>query len=94
VETEASEKNDKHDKQDLEVRVFAPRDPNDVRDFSFNKHTTVGDAASDAATQFGYEAGQPTFSKDGTALDRTKQLVAEHVRDGDLLEIVDAGGGV
>jgi hypothetical protein len=82
------------DKQNLEVRVFAPRDPSDIRDFTFNKHMTVGEAAAEAATQFGYEGGQPTFAKDGTALDRNKQLVAEHVRDGDLLEIVDAGGGV
>jgi hypothetical protein len=85
---------EKPDKQDLNVRVFTPRDPSDIRDFAFDKHLTVGEAASQAAPQFGYEAGQPTFAKDGTALDREKQLVAAHVRDGDLLEVVDAGGGV
>jgi len=83
-----------HEKQDLKVKVFAPRDPSDIRDFTFNKHVTVGEAAAEVAPQFGYEGGQPTFAKDGTALDRNKQLVAEHVRDGDVLELLDAGGGV
>jgi hypothetical protein len=94
VSENQEDKPDKPDKQDLDVKVFAPRDPSDIRDFTFNKHTTVGEAAGEAAPQFGYEGGQPTFAKDGTALDRDKQLVAAHVRDGDLLEIVDAGGGV
>ena len=91
---EQQEKSDRPDKQEVEVKVFAPRDPSDVRDFSFDKHMTVGDAAAEAAPQFGYGGGQPTFAKDGTALERDKQLVAAHVRDGDLLEIVDPGGGV
>jgi hypothetical protein len=94
VSEQEQEKADKPDKQEVDVRVFAPRDPSDIRDFTFNKHTTVGEAAAEVAPQFGYEGGQPTFAKDGTALDRDKQLVAAQVRDGDLLEIVDVGGGV
>lgn len=82
------------DKQTYDVLVFAPRDPSDRRPYSFSKHLLVGDAAAQAAPDFGYAGGQPTFAKEGTPLDRTKQLVAEHVRDGDALEIVDGGGGV
>lgn len=96
--TEASAgPSDKHgagDKGTLEVLVFSPRNPGDQRPFSWSKHMTVGEAAAEAATAFGYSGGQPTLAKDGVPLDRSKQLVAAHVRDGDLLEIVDAGGGV
>lgn len=83
-----------HEKQELDVLVFSPRDPSDRREFSWSKHLTVGEAASQAAAAFGYSGGQPTLAKDGKPLDRSKQLVAEHVKDGDALEIVDAGGGV
>ena len=82
------------DKQTYEVEVFAPRNPSDRRPFSWSKHLTVGDAAAQAAQVFGIQGGQPTLAKDGNALDRSKQLVAAGVRDGDVLEIVDAAGGV
>lgn len=82
------------DKQQLDVLVFSPRDPADRRPFSWSKHLTVGEAAAEAAAAFGYSGGQPTLAEDGKPLDRAKQLVAEHIKDGDLLEIVDAGGGV
>lgn len=82
------------DKQNLDVKVFAPRNPSDLRPFSWSKHLTVGEAAAEAAAAFGYSGGQPTLAKDGKPLDRGKQLVAEHVRDGDVLELVDVAGGV
>ena len=82
------------DKQTYEVLVFAPRDPADRRPFSWSKHLTVGESAAAAALEFGYQGGQPTLAKDGKALDRSKQLVAAGVRDDDILEIIDAGGGV
>ena len=85
---------EKQDKQTYEVEVFAPRDPADRRPFSWSKHMTVGDAASDAAPAFGIVGGQPTLAKDSTPLDRGKQLVAAGIRDGVVLEIVDAAGGV
>ncbi len=77
-----------------EVKVFAPRNPLDQRPYSWSKHLTVGEAASQAAPAFGIVGGQPTLAKASTALDRSKQLVAAGVRDGDVLEIVDAAGGV
>ena len=83
-----------NDKKTLEVIVYSPRNPSDRREFSFPKTTKVGEAAAQAAAAFGYTGGQPTFAKDGTPLDRDKPLVAEGVRDGDVLEIVDSGGGV
>jgi hypothetical protein len=82
------------EKQDLEVLVFSPRNPSDRRDFTWSKHLTVGEAAAEAAVAFGYSGGQPTLAKDNKPLDRTKQLVAEHIKDGDVLELIDAGGGV
>lgn len=81
-------------KQTYEVLVFAPRNPSDRRPYSWSKHLTVAEAAAAAAPDFGYTGGQPTLAKDGKPLDRSKQLVAAHVRDGDVLEIVDGGGGV
>ncbi len=88
------EKKSHDDKQAYEVEVFAPRNPADRRAFSWSKHMTIGEAAAQAAQVFGIQGGQPTLAKEGTALDRSKQLVAAGVRDGDVLEIVDAAGGV
>ena len=83
----------KPDKQDITVTVFAPREP-DGREFTWSKHLAVGEAAQEAAAAFGYTPGTPTLAKDRVALDRTKQLVAAGVREGDRLELVDTGGGV
>jgi hypothetical protein len=79
----------------LTVSVSAPRDP-DPRQFTFKKNTIVGEAAQLVAEAFGYSGGgTPTFQNvDGEILDRNKTLAAEHVRDGDELELVDIGGGV
>lgn len=77
----------------ITVTVFAPREA-EPRTFTFPKTERVGDAARTAATDFGYSGGNPTFAKAGKVLDRDKPLVAEGVREGDELELVDAGGGV
>ena len=50
--------------------------------------------AQQAAQAFGYEGGSPTFQKGEDILDRNKPLVAEKIQDGDVLDLVDAGGGV
>lgn len=81
-------------KQTYEVQVFVPRNPGDRRPFSWSKHLTVGEAALAAAQEFGIQGGQPTLAKDGEPLDRSKQLVAAGVRDGDVLEVIDSAGGV
>lgn len=85
---------EKPDKDILDVYVFPPRDPNLREEFHWSKHLTVGEAAEEAAARFGYSGGQPTLARDGKPLERSKQLVAEHVRDGDVLGLVDAAGGV
>lgn len=82
------------DAQTLDVLVFAPRFPDEPRSFSFDKHLTVEQAAAEVAAAFGYAPGTYSLSKEGEVLDRNKQLVAEHVRDGDELWLVDTGGGV
>jgi hypothetical protein len=84
----------KPDKDTLDVFVFPPRDPNLREEFDWSKHLEVGKAAEQAAAKFGYSGGQPTLSRDGKPLDRTKQLVAEHVKDGEVLGLVDVAGGV
>jgi hypothetical protein len=85
---------DKTDKKTLEVEVFSPNEV-EGKDFSFDKHLTVGEAAEQAANAFGYApGGKPSFAKDQVALERGKQLVAAGVRDGDKLDLVDVGGGV
>jgi len=78
----------------LEVTVFSPRQPEPVP-FSFPNGMKVGAAAQLVAEKFGYAPGTPTFKNaEGETLDRDKPLRAEHVRDGDVLELVDVGGGV
>jgi hypothetical protein len=77
-----SESSAKPEKDTLDVFVFPPRDPNRREEFHWSKHLEVGKAAEEAATFFGYSG------------DRTKQLVAEHVHDGEVLGLVDVAGGV
>lgn len=90
-----SKDHDEHgDGSTLEVTVFAPGLV-EGRPFSFRKNLTVGEAAAEAAAELGFHANVPSFQKgDDPVLDRTKRLVAAGVRDGDELELVDAGGGV
>jgi hypothetical protein len=78
----------------VEVRVLGPADV-EARSFSFKKNQTVQEAARIAAEALGYAAATPTFQNDkGQVLDRAKNLAASGVKDGDVLELVDAGGGV
>jgi hypothetical protein len=94
TEADSNESNAKPDKDTLDVFVFPPRDPNLREEFRWSKHLTVEKAAEEAAAKFGYSGGQPTLSRDGRPLDRSKQLVAEHVRDEEVLGLVDVAGGV
>lgn len=83
-----------HGGSGLDVTVFAPRHP-DPAAFTFANNETVGQAAQTVATAFGYATGTPTFKNAAReVLDRNKTLHAEHVHNGDVLELVDAGGGV
>jgi hypothetical protein len=77
----------------ITVTVFVPGETESGR-FDFDKHSDVGAAARLAATAFGFSGGDTTFAKGKVVLDRQKQLVAEGVRDGDTLELIDTGGGV
>jgi hypothetical protein len=82
-----------HGRPVINVMVVSPRETT-PRPFTFEKTMRVGDAAREAADAFGYTGGNPTFARGDVILDRDKPLVAEGVRDGDELELVDAGGGV
>lgn len=78
----------------LEVTVLSPRHPDPVA-FSFPNGMKVGEAAQIVAERFGYAPGTPTFKNAaGEVMDRDRPLRGEHVRDGDVLEFVDVGGGV
>ena len=81
------------EKRQITVIVRAPR-ALEPKTFTWDKTTKVGDAASEAARAFEYAGGTPTFQKGDDILDRNKPLVAERVEDGDILDLVDAGGGV
>lgn len=89
-------KSDKHDDKTLTVSVFAPN-ATDPKTFTWEKTLKVGEAAREAATAFGYVGGNPglqTADAEARVLDNNKPLVAEKVRDGDELELIDTGGGV
>jgi hypothetical protein len=78
----------------LELRVFAPRDPEE-RVFVFDSSTPVGEAAETVAREFGYAAGNFTFqTRNDDVLDRNLTLARAHVHNRQLLELVDVGGGV
>jgi hypothetical protein len=84
------------ERQEITVTVFSPRSPEPMT-FTWGKTIKVGEAAREAATAFGYQGGNPGLQTTGNpprVLDNDKPLVAEHVRDGDELELVDTGGGV
>lgn len=79
---------------ELTVEVFSPRTP-EPRKFTWPKSLTVGEAASEAAEAFKYQAGNPTFiDKNEHTLDRDKTLIDAGVQDFDKLELTDKGGGV
>jgi hypothetical protein len=84
------------DKHTITVTVFAPS-TTEPKNFTWDKTLEVGKAAREAATAFGYVGGNPglqTADKEARVLDNNKPLVAEKVRDGDKLELIDTGGGV
>lgn len=93
VETATKDHGGQHGPPMITVIVRAPRSV-EPRNFTFEKTAPVGEAAREAATAFEYSGGNPTFAKNGIVLDRSKPLVAAGVRDGDELDLVDAGGGV
>jgi hypothetical protein len=78
----------------LELRIFAPRDPEE-RVFVFDSSTPVGKAAREVATAFGYASGNHTFqTRDDDVLDRSLTLAEAGVHNHELIELVDVGGGV
>ncbi len=84
------------DKQQLTLVVYSPRSP-EPKTFTWAKTMKVQEAANVAAAAFGYTAGNPglqTLTTPARQLDKNKTLVAEHLEDGDELEIIDTGGGV
>lgn len=83
-----------HGQHWVEIKVFAPRDPEE-RVFVFERSTTVGEAAKSVAEAFGYAPGNHTFqTRNDEVLDRSLTLKAAHVHNQQLLELVDVGGGV
>jgi hypothetical protein len=77
------------------VEIIAPREPDDARPFTFPDTLEVGAAAREAADAYGYKGGNPSLrTEDKRVLDRHVTLTAAGVHDHELLELVDAGGGV
>jgi hypothetical protein len=88
-------KPEEHGAPTITITVFSPKE-SEGKEFTFPKTKKVGEAATEAALAFGYAAGSTVSFQniDKKVLDRDKPLVAEHVKDGDSLDIVDVGGGV
>lgn len=85
-----------HGSGNVKVIVFAPRSPQ-PKEFTWPVTLKVGEAAREAATAFGYKAGNPGLQTDTNppkALDNNKTLGEEGVDNGDKLELIDTGGGV
>jgi hypothetical protein len=83
-------------KDSVKVIVFSPRSPA-PKEFTWLETLTVGQAARESATAFGYQGGNPGLQTTGNpprVLDNSKTLAAEHVDNGDKLELIDTGGGV
>jgi hypothetical protein len=82
--------------KDLTLVVHAPRAP-EPQTFTWPKTMKVSDAAAAAAGAFGYTATNAELQLLGATvrvLDGNKTLVAEHLKDGDELEVTATGGGV
>jgi hypothetical protein len=91
-----TEKSKEEDKKQLTLTVHAPRAP-EPKTFSWLKTMKVGDAATQAALAFGYSGTNAELQLLGPTprmLDAHKTLVAEHLKDGDELEVTSTGGGV
>lgn len=89
-----NDKEKHHGPPEITVTVYQPSEP-EPKEFTWPKTKKVGDAADEAMREFGLTAENPTFQNaDDEVLDRNKPLVAEGVKDGDVLELVSAGGGV
>src|SRR5579862_3812114 len=83
-----------HGPPTITVLVFVPSQV-EPRSFTWPKTLRVGEAARQVAEAFGLTVENPTLQNaQGEALDRDKPLVAAGVRDGDRLDLIDAGGGV
>lgn len=82
-----------NDKQIYDVVVFAPRSPS-PKEFHWDKHMRISDAAAEAATSFGYEDGTPALALEDVVLDSSLQLHQTSIRDGARLNLIDNGGGV
>jgi hypothetical protein len=97
---ETVEKQNDHDKgedkNDLTLIVHAPRAP-EPKTFTWAKTMKVSAAAALAAIAFGYSGTNAELQFLGQTprlLDGNKTLVAEHLQDGDELEVTSTGGGV
>ncbi len=83
-----------HEEKLLHVTVFSPRTP-EPRHYTWEPSLLVGEAARQAATDFGHTGGTPGFqNREQRVLDNQKSLRAEGVRNGDQLELIDTTGGV
>jgi hypothetical protein len=93
---EEQEKDNAHDKKEITLIVNAPRAP-EPKTFTWPKTMQVSEAATLAATAFGYSstnAELQLLGKKPRVLDAGKTLAAEHLKDGDELEETSTGGGV
>jgi hypothetical protein len=94
TENDAAEAGKGHEKK-LHVEVFAPKDPEKTKKFAWEPTLTVAAAAVEAAEKFHYSAeGTPGLTKAGKVLQGPESLAQAGVSGGDVLGLIDVGGGV
>lgn len=92
----AGRREESHEREFVNVIVYSPRTPA-PKHFKWQKTMRVGEAAKEAAAEFGYQAGNPGLQTTGEpphVLDNNRTLAEEHVENGTKLELIDTGGGV
>ncbi len=80
--------------REITVTVYAPR-VTEPKKFTWPVTKKVGEAAKEAAHDFGLTGGNPTLgNKEGQPFKRDETLEEARIHDHQELELLDAGGGV
>lgn len=91
--TDKPAQNERPDEQTSVTLTVKSGRGDDPREFTFPQETMVGDAAQEAADDFGLTGNNPTFVHDGTPLEQQRPLVSYDL-DGATVILSTNDGGV
>jgi hypothetical protein len=80
--------------RDVTVKVYAPKDPDEPKIFTWPRTELVGVAAQQAASAFGYESGNFTLGHKHETFNSDETLEQAKVHEHEHLRLIDIGGGV